>query len=62
MPVPVNLFPRGCDFQKFDQAADFATKTSGNTAGYTFYDVKIIPTVYGNATGSKVPPGQFPNP
>lgn len=60
--TPKNLFARGCDFQKFDQAVDFATKTSGNTTGYTFYDVKITPTVYGNATESKVPPERFPNP
>lgn len=60
--TPENLFARNCDFQKFNQSVDFRTKISGNTTGYTFYDVKITPTVNGNATESKVPPARFPSP
>ena len=60
--TPEHLFARNCYFQKFDKVADFTTTTSGDTTEYTLLDVKLTPTVNGNATESKVPPGQFPAP
>jgi hypothetical protein len=57
-----NLFTRNCDFGKFDRTADFTTKISGDTTDYTFYEIDLNPSVYGNATESKVRPEQYPSP
>jgi hypothetical protein len=57
-----NLFARNCDFQKFDRAADFTTKISRDTTGYTFYEIDLNPSVYGNAKENKVRPEQYPRP
>lgn len=56
------LFTRNCGFQKFNRAADFTTKISGSTTHYTFYEIDINPSVYGNATENKVRPEQYPRP
>jgi hypothetical protein len=60
--TPANLFTRNCEFGKFNRAADFTTKISDDTTGYTFYEIDLNPSVYGNATESKVPPAQYPSP
>ncbi|MFI0787425.1 hypothetical protein ACH4Q6_17730 [Streptomyces lydicus] len=54
-------FTRGCSFEKFDDKATFRTvRVTGGTQ-YTVLTFTLNKVIGGNATTSRVPPGEFPS-
>lgn len=54
-------FTRECNFEKFDDKANFRTVQVAGGTQYTVLTFTLNKVLGGNATTSKVPPGEFPS-
>ncbi|MGW1375832.1 hypothetical protein ACWD6P_16380 [Streptomyces sp. NPDC002446] len=54
-------FTRECNFEKFDDKANFRTVRVAGGTQYTVLTFTLNKVIGGNATTSEVPPGEFPS-